>query len=99
MDVRQQIGIRFSQQESGERRDLRIAQAVMRHRGLCVIRARIAQPSLQPSGLHFAADASQLGANVATHKIARGVLHRVARGAKGFSVQASAGRGISRCFR
>ena len=98
MDVSEQIGIGFGQQESGERGHLRIVEAVVRHRGLRVVGARIAQPRLQPLRFDLAPHPSQLGANVAAHQISRGVLHGVARGAERLSVQAGARRGIRRCL-
>jgi hypothetical protein len=48
MNVGEQIGIGLGQQESGEGRDLRIVEAIVRHRGVFVVDARIAQPRLQP---------------------------------------------------
>ena len=66
----------------------------MRHRRAGIVNPRISQPALQPLRLHFAANARQFGANIAADHVPGRILHRMARGAEGFSVEAGAGRWI-----
>ncbi len=98
VNVGEQIGIGFGLKESGERRDLRIVEAIVRHCRARIVGTRVSQPGLQPFRLDLASDAGQFGANVAADHVSSGILHGVARGAERFSVEAGAGGGIGGAF-
>src|SRR5690242_5302242 len=96
MHIRQEIGISLGEQKTRERGNLRVVEAVMRHRGGGIVDSGVAQPSLQPFGFDLAADPSQFRTNIASDQISGSVLHGVTRSAKRFSVEACACRGIGR---
>jgi len=78
MHVGQKIGIGFGLKKSGQRGDLPIVEAVVRHSRARIVGAGILQPRLQPLVLDLGSNLGQLRPNVTAHHVSGGVLHGVA---------------------
>ena len=88
VNARAVVGIRLALQIGGQRCNLLRREAVVGHGRGCIVDARIPKPGSKPFRLGLVADARQFWTHIAPDDIASGILHRVARGAERFSIEA-----------
>ena len=86
LNLGQQVGIGLRAEESGEKVELLLVEAVARHQRVRVVIPRAAQPIGKPLRLHFGPDAGEFRPHVAAYHEAGGVDGRVAGRTEGFAI-------------